>query len=127
MNRSKRIACLVAVVFALAAPSVFACDGCNNGGQVFSAPVYQQAPQILAAPVYAPQVFAAPVYQRQVFAAPVYQQRQVFASPAYAPQRAFVQKQVVVARAPRQPLFGFRGRSVQRNVVRGSAAAAVVY
>lgn len=119
---NKKTLCIVgamlAIVFALVAPTAFAgCAGCNGGGQVFSAPVYA-APQILAAPVYqAPQVFAAPVYQRQVFAAPVYA----------APQRAFVQKNVVVARAPRQPLFGFRSRSVQRNVVRGSAAAAVVY
>ncbi len=118
MCKSSRIACIVgamlAVIVALAAPSAFAgCAGCNNGGQVFSAPVYA-APQILAAPVYAaPQVFAAPVYQRQVFAAPVY------AAPA-----AVVQKQVVVQRAQRQPLFNFRGRSVQKTVVRGNA---VVY
>lgn len=118
MRQSKRIACILgaiaAVLLAVSAPA-FACDGCN-GGQVFSAPVYA-APQILAAPVYQAPVFAAPVYQQRVFAAP-----RVYAAPA-----AVVQKQVVVQRAQRQPLFGFRSRSVQRNVVRGSAAAAVVY
>lgn len=117
MRKSSRIACIVgamlAIVVALAAPAAFAgCSGCNNGGgQVFSAPVYA-APQILAAPVYQPAaVFAAPqvVYQQRAFvqAAPVYQ------------QAAVVQKQVVVAKAPRQRLFS-RSRSVniQRSVVR---------
>lgn len=127
MNRSKRIACLVgallAIVVALAAPAAFAgCGGNCGGGQVFSAPVYA-APQIFAAPVYQPAaVFAAPqvVYQQRAYvqAAPVYQ------------QAAIVQKNVVVARAQRQPLFGFRSSrsvNVHRNVVRGNAAAAVVY
>lgn len=121
MCKSSRIACIVgamlAVIVALAAPSAFAgCGGKCGGGQVFSAPVFA-APQILAAPVYhAPQVFAAPVYQRQVFAAPVY------AAPA-----AVVQKQFVVQRAQRTPLFRVRNtsRSVQRSVVRGNAAAVV--
>lgn len=122
MNRLQKSLCIVgamlAIAVALVAPSAFACDGQCGGGQVFSAPVY--APQVFAAPVYQPQVFAAPVYQRQVFAAPV-----------YAPQRAIVQKQVIVQKAQRQPLFGsFRSRSVnvQRNVQRGVVAnAAVVY
>jgi hypothetical protein len=126
MNRSKRIACIlgaiVAVLLAVSAPA-FACDGqCGGGAEVFSAPVYQ-APQVFAAPVYQAPVFAAPVYQQPVFRAPVYQQRQVFAAPVYQ-QAARVDVRV---RAPRQPLFGFRSRSVQRNVVRGNAAAAVVY
>jgi hypothetical protein len=124
MRNKKRALCILgamlAIAIALVAPTAFAgCAGCDNGGQVFSAPVYA-APQILAAPVYQPQVFAAP----QV----VYQQRAVVAAaPVYAAPAAVVQKNVVVARAPRQRLFNFRSRSVQKNVVRGGAAAAVVY
>jgi hypothetical protein len=115
------VGAMLAIVFALVAPSAYACDGQCGGGAVFSAPAY--APQVFAAPVYQAPVFAAPVYQRQVFTAPVYQQRQVFAAPVYQ-QAARVEIRV---RAPRQPLFGFRSRSVQRNVVRGVGAAAVVY
>lgn len=123
MNRFQKSLCVIgamlAIAVALVAPSAFACDGQCGGGAVFSAPVY------------APQVFAAPVYQPQVFAAPVYRAPQVFAAPVYAPQRAIVQKQVIVQKAQRQPLFGsFRSRSVnvQRNVQRGVVAnAAVVY
>lgn len=123
MNRPQRIACILgamlAIVVALTAPAAFAggCAGCNNDVQVFSAPVYA-APQILAAPVY---------QQAAVFAAPqvVYQQRAVVrqhavvqAAPVYQ-QAAVVQKNVFVAKAPRQRLFS-RSRSVniQRSVVR---------
>ena len=116
MSRKMRAAlmfvAILGVLLALVAPTALAgCAGCNNGGQVFSAPVFA-----------APQILAAPVYQQQVFAAPqvVYQQRAVVAAaPVYAAPAAVVQKQVFVAKAPRQRLFT-RSRSVniQRSVVR---------
>ncbi len=123
MCKVSRIACILgamlAIVVALVAPTAFAgcAGGCNNGGQVFSAPVYA-APTILAAPVYQqPAVFAAPqvVYQQR---AVVRQHAVVQAAPVYQ-QAAVVQKQVFVAKAPRQRLFS-RSRSVniQRSVVR---------
>lgn len=121
MCKVSRIACIVgamlAIVVALAAPAAFAGCAGNCGGQVFSAPVYA-APTILAAPVYQqPAVFAAPhvVYQQQA----IFRQHGVVqAAPVYQ-QAAVVQKNVFVAKAPRQRLFS-RSRSVniQRSVVR---------
>lgn len=114
MSRFTRSLCIVgamlAIVFALAAPSFAGCGGCVQQVQaVYAAPVIQ--PLVVAQP------YVAPVIQQQVYAAPLVQ-RQVIKQAVVAP----VQKQVVVerVRVQRQPII-----QRQRQVIRTRNVQAV--
>lgn len=125
MSRFTRSLCIVgamlAIVFALAAPS-FACDGvCAQQLQVQSyvAPV-QQVQAVYAAPLVQ-QVYAAPLIQRQViqqsYVQPVVAQHVLFEKVRFAPSK---QRIVNVQRIERAPVRRevVRSRSVQSVRVR---------
>ncbi len=112
MSRSARSFCIVgaivAIVFALAAPS-FACDGCAQQVQaVYAAPLVQQ----VVVPQYQ---YVQPLIQRQVvqqaYVQPVIQQ-QIVKQRVVAPvvQRQVVRQRVVQPRVQRQVI---RTRNVQ--------------
>jgi hypothetical protein len=112
MNRFTRSLCIVgamlAIVFALAAPSFAGCNGCVQQVQaVYAQPVIQ--PLAVVQPYY-----AAPLVQRQVikqvYAQPVIQQ-QVIKQAVVAPvQRQVIRQRIVQPRVQRQVI---RTRNVQ--------------
>jgi hypothetical protein len=111
MNRLSRQLCIagaiVAVLFALAAPSFAGCNGCAQQVQaVYAAPVIQ--PLAVVQPVY-----AAPLIQRQVvrsYVQPVIQQ-QVIKQAVVAPvQKQVIRQRIVQPRVQRQVI---RSRNVQ--------------
>lgn len=128
MNRFTRSLCivgaLVAVVFALAAPS-FACDTlgvCQQQvqfQQVYAQPI-QQVQAVYAAPLVQ-QVYAQPLIQRQViqqsYVQPVHAQQVLFERVRIAPSK---QRIVNVQRIERAPVRRevVRSRSVQSVRVR---------
>lgn len=117
MNRLARSLCIVgamlAVVFALAAPSFAGCAGCQQMQQVqavYSAPLVQQ----VVVPQYQ-QVYAAPLIQRQViqqsYVQPVVAQQVLFNKARFVPQRSV---QIQRIRQPRVQRQVVRQRSVQQ-------------